>query len=276
MTAESEGKDAAERFREEHDLGSQPVGDLVTLIEQTVGADVAVLDTEVDQHGMTMRRGDGGRVYIAVAKTPHPMRQRSTLAHELGHVVFDDWATHPRVDSRDPIESRANAFARHLLVPVEGVRNLVAHQHFGSELSMLSTVVQRFLVSPQLAAIALEQAGYISTAAKHEFMNETAPRLAARFGWSDQYQAMQLESDRRRAPQRLLARAISGWLQNVVSIQTIALLRGLDIATVQRELTDAGLAPVAVTPAWSSGAVPPKVDIDLAALDADLSEDGSQ
>jgi hypothetical protein len=65
-------------------------------------------------------------------------------------------------------------------------------------------------------------------------MRVTAPALAARFGWLDQYRALQAGSGRRRAPQRLLARAIQGYLENgerrtenVVSLQT-ATLRGLD------------------------------------------------
>lgn len=51
MTAESEGREAAERFRAEHHLGYQPLGDLVTLIEHTVGADVAVLDADLGDSG---------------------------------------------------------------------------------------------------------------------------------------------------------------------------------------------------------------------------------
>lgn len=274
MTTESEGCEAAEQFREEHHLGSQPLGDLVTLIEQTVGADVAVLDTDADQHGMTVRRGDRGTVYIAVARTPNPMRQRSTLAHELAHVVFDDWAAEPQVDSANPVESRANTFARHLLLPRQGLRDLMTSESGRDELATLSKVVQRFQVSPAIAAIALEQSGYIDAATKTLFMSEKTPRLAARFGWSDQYQALQRESNRRRAPQRLLTRAISGYLHNVVSIRTIATLRGLDTAEIEKELSDAGLTPVELTPAWVDSAELPDVDIDLAELDADLS-DGS-
>jgi len=272
MTAEIEGRAAAERFREDHHLGYQPLGDLVALIEQTIGADVAVLETGPEQHGMTMRHKDRGTVYIAVARTPHPMRQRSTLAHELAHVVFGDWTDEPQVDSASPAESRANAFARHLLLPLAGVRELMAAEPERDELGLLSKVVQRYLVSPAIAAIALEQAGYIDTEAKARLKSETTPRLAARFGWADQYQALQGESNRRRAPQRLLARAIAGYLQNAVSVQTIATLRGLDVATAEAELTEAGLIPAGVQPVWSDPADLPEVDIDLDELDADLGD----
>lgn len=94
MNSEIEGRDAAERFREEHHLGVQPLGDLVAVIEQTTGVDVAVLDVGPDEHGLTIRDPEHGTVYIGVARTRRPMRQRSTLAHELGHVLFEDWTPH--------------------------------------------------------------------------------------------------------------------------------------------------------------------------------------
>ena len=92
MTAEAEGSETAGRFREEHHLGAQPLGDLVAVIEQATGIDVAVLDAGPDEHGLTMRDPVRGTVFIGVARTRNPMRQRSTLAHELGHVLFEDWA----------------------------------------------------------------------------------------------------------------------------------------------------------------------------------------
>jgi hypothetical protein len=89
--------------------------------------------------------------------------------------------------------------------------------------------VQRFLVSPQIAAIALHEAGYISEATKRDWMMPRTPQLAARFGWADQYQVLQASSDRRRAPQRLLARAIAGYAEGVLPAQAIATLRGISV-----------------------------------------------
>jgi Zn-dependent peptidase ImmA (M78 family) len=58
---------------EHHRLGVQPMDDLA-------------------EHGLTMRDPRRNAVFIGVARTRNPMRQRSTLAHELGHVLFEDWA----------------------------------------------------------------------------------------------------------------------------------------------------------------------------------------
>src|SRR5215471_10494363 len=127
LNAETEGRTAAARFRQKHHLGVQPLGDLVAVIEQATRIDVAVLDVGADEHGLTMRDPARGAVFIGVARTPNPMRQRSTLAHELGHVLFEDWADGSTGNwgDRTPAEIRADAFARHLLVPVEGLQEFL-------------------------------------------------------------------------------------------------------------------------------------------------------
>jgi len=274
LTAETEGSALAERFRGDHHLGVQPLGDLVAVIEQATGIDVAVLDAGPDEHGLTMRDPVRGTIYIGVARTRNPMRQRSTLAHELGHVLFEDWAGSDAGDwsDRDPAEIRADAFARHLLVPADGLRDFVGDQS-SAGVATLSDVVQRFLVSPPIAAIALRQAGYIDEATKQDWMTLTTPRLAARFGWADQYQALQASSDRRRAPQRLLARAIAGYAEGVLPAQAIATLRGISVQTLMEELSEAGVTPAERPVAWADPGELPDADVDLAALDADLAAD---
>jgi Zn-dependent peptidase ImmA (M78 family) len=271
VNPEMEGREAAEKFRQEHRLGYQPLGDLVALIDQTAGIDVAVLNAGPDEHGLTVRDPRRGAVFIGVARTPHPMRQRSTLAHELAHVIFGDWADNTTCDwsAPSPAESRATAFARHLQVPGEGLRAFLDGIH-EVNLPMLSAVVQRFLVSPQIAAIALEQAGYIETDTKREWMSVTAPQLAVRFGWGDQYRGLQSDSGQRRAPQRLLARAIQGYTEGVVSAQTIATLRGTTAGQAAAELREAGVIPARQPVAWADPGEFPGAQVDLSALDDTL------
>jgi Zn-dependent peptidase ImmA (M78 family) len=275
LTPEAEGAAVAARFRQDHHLGVQPLGDLLELIEQATGVDVAVLDAGPDEHGLTMRDPVRGTVFIGVARTRNPMRQRSTLAHELGHVLFEDWADSDNADwsARNPAEIRADAFARHLLVPVEGLREFIGRSS-PIGLSGLSAAVQRFLVSPQIAAIALHQAEYIDDATKKNWMMLSAPQLAARFGWTDQYQVLQASSDRRRSPQRLLARAITGYAEGVLSAQAIARLRGVSLEAVIDELAEADVIPVERPIEWADPAELPPVRVDLAALDHDLAADG--
>ncbi|WP_412747231.1 ImmA/IrrE family metallo-endopeptidase [Krasilnikovia sp. MM14-A1004] len=249
----------------------QPLGDLVALIEQSADIDVAVLDAGPDEHGLTMRDPQRGAVFIGVARTHRPMRQRSTLAHELGHVVLGDWVDSDAADrsQRPPAEIRADVFARHLLLPIDGLRGFLGDPR-AITLATLSTVVQRFLVSPSIAAIALEQAGYIGKAVKREWMTTSALRLAVQFGWGDQYRALQADSDRRRAPQRLLARTIHGYVDGVLSAQVIANLRGVSLTGAVAELREAGIVPTPQVVTWVDPDELPEAHVDLTDLDVDL------
>lgn len=240
VTIEAQAAKAANEFRKKHGLDTQPLGDLITLIEQTTGHDVAVLDAEKDEHGLTMRDPQRGRVFIGVARTPHPMRQRSSLAHELGHLVFDDYSDDLELRTRE--ETRADAFARHLLLPQEALSASIKNSIEVTE-STLSDIVQRFLVSPAIAAIALREAGHISAELAQAWMKISTPALATKFGWRDHYASLQTDADRVRAPQGLVARATRGYVEGVVSLQAIATLRSISAEELQAEFDDAGIHP---------------------------------
>jgi Zn-dependent peptidase ImmA (M78 family) len=267
MNAETEGRTAAENFRVDHHLGTQPLGDLVVTIEQATGFDVAVLRAEPDEHGLTMRDPARGAVFIGVACTLNPMRQRSTLAHELAHILFEDWVDSREViwGVRDHAERRADSFARHLLLPLEGLREFLGQPEAVAE-SALSAVVQRFLLSPHMAAIQLEQGGYIDADLKEQWKDLTSPHLAARYGWTDQYLALQAESDHARAPRRLLARANRGYAESVLSAQAIATLRGVTVAEAEAELHEADISPAESETVWAEADDLPEVDVDMADL----------
>lgn len=241
--AESSGQAAAEEFRRVFGLGGQPLGDLVTLVEHTTGLDVAVLRAAPDEHGLTVHDPGGEVTIVGVACTPHPMRQRSTLAHELAHVWFRDWTDSRAFGVRDEAEKRADIFARHLLLPLGGLRQVMGSRGSCGE-AELSAIVQRFLVSPAIAAIALHQGNYIDQTTKEHWLGVSTRQLATRYGWLDHYRSLQLLADRERTPQQLLTRAISGFQAGVVSLQTIATLRGGSLADTKQDLDHAGISPV--------------------------------
>jgi hypothetical protein len=62
-------------------------------------------------------------------------------------------------------------------------------------------------------------------------------------GWSDQYHSLQNDADQSRSTQRLLARAISGYSEGIVTAQTVATLGGISANEVADKLTEAGVIP---------------------------------
>lgn len=269
IEAEGEAAERAAAFRADHSLGYAAIGDLVEVIESVSRIDVAVLDLGQDEHGMTMRDPIRDATVIAVARTPHLVRQRSTLAHELAHVLFEDHLPDHDIDwaARSPQEVRADAFARHLLIPIQAVVALVGGQERPLDLADLSVLCQRFLVSPAIAAIQVERAHLIDAARKQDWMRASAPDLAARFGWSDQYEDLARTSSTRRAPQRLLARTIAGYAHGAVSVETIARLRGTTADQARTHLENHHIAVPSGGVTWDSLDDLPLHEDDFADLD---------
>lgn len=260
-SAELQAEAAARKLRRELNLGVRPIRDLVSLIEQHTGCEVAILQVANNEHGMTLRDPASGKQVIGVA-TQSPLRKRSTLAHELAHVLFRDVCTSDNYDERTPGEIRADAFARHLLVPKDGVRQLLGEQETTTE--SLSKVVQHFLVSPPMACIAMRDAGY---PIQQEWRNYTTQHLAVHFGWIDYYRSLEAEAAVPHTPQRLLRRAIAGYEAGVVSLQTLATLRGLPAGQVLEELEQEGIFPAQLTPTDLAATSLPEVNVDLSLLD---------
>lgn len=276
MSNETEAQAAAAHFRSEHHLGNGPLGDLATLIEQTTGHQVAVVKVDdPNEHGLTMWDPKRNVTFIAVACTPNFMRQRSSLAHELAHALFRDWSTREadQLSNRSPSEIRADAFARHFLLPVDGLRELLGAPTGDLDPIDFSQVIQDFRVSPSLASIALCSAGFISEETKKVWMKTTTSAWATRFGWIDHYRSLQIESQCPRVPQRLLAAAVRGYEAGVVTVATIATLRGIDADTARQELEDAGIVPTPPLVREPSANEIHNVEVDFSDWPAELEDD---
>ncbi|WP_166354370.1 ImmA/IrrE family metallo-endopeptidase [Phytoactinopolyspora limicola] len=245
---EEDARNAAEGFREENGLGIAPIADIVALIEQTQDVDVAVFGVDdSNEHGLTMIDPARGATIVAVASSTRPMRWRSTLAHELGHLIFKDHDNgKPGVLSAGSVvEKRAQSFARHVLIPLPGVQHFLERHNERLETRAFSDLVQRFQVSPAVAAIQLRALGAINAPQHTEWSAIYTPTLAARFGWADQYRSLQAESRHRRAPQQLLARVIEGYVAGLVSLETVASVRGIAPTDLAAEFDEAGIKPTA-------------------------------
>ena len=70
--------------------------------------------------GMALKKGR--RHVIVVRRSDPPQRQRFTIAHELGHILFGDVGRFKLVNREpsmqdNPVETQANVFASRLLAP---------------------------------------------------------------------------------------------------------------------------------------------------------------
>lgn len=278
LSAEAEAAEKASQFRTKHGLGHAPVGDLISFLEELPDIDVAIVEAHNGEHGITMHDPLHNLTVIAAATTIHPMRQRSSLAHELGHALFQDWdipaSEQPSTESSRS-ETRANAFARHFLVPIGGLKELFPTPGQALELEDLSRVVQRFQVSPSMAAIALNSGGLIDSSRKLKWRELTTPNLATRYGWVGDYRLLQDKSQLARPPQKLVAKAIRGYELGAVTSQTIATLLGTSKQQVEDDLEAAGIVPREATALSTTENTWPAVDLSTSELDALLSPEVS-
>lgn len=132
----------AQFTRKKLGLGSEPIESMRALVEETLGIPLVQMDFPLNLAGGTIN--SNGKRGIAVSLEGYNKNvwvRRSTLAHELGHILWDpDQALKSlRVDEyaifdeapfqqpaagHDPVEARANAFAIEFLAPQVAVSKL--------------------------------------------------------------------------------------------------------------------------------------------------------
>lgn len=140
----------AEHVRKELSLGSSPIKSMRTLVEVELG--IPVIQAKLSQHisGATIAVGQSeqdearGIVLNTIGANENVWVRRATVAHELGHLLFDpvqrlervrvdtyqsneidpESQIDPESTATDAVEQRANAFAIALLAPMQAVRDM--------------------------------------------------------------------------------------------------------------------------------------------------------
>lgn len=252
---ERRAEELADAVRQDFELGDAPIADLFELVYKARGVDVLSMDASQDEHGLTMTHPTTKTTIIAVATTPHPMRQRSSIAHELGHVLAGD-LDRPQAlvpGERSDAEICADAFARHLLIPKRAVQRHMSGSARPIDEGALSDLVQRYGVSPAMAAIQLRHAGLIDQPTCADWMYLSSRTLATRYGWLDQYLGLQAESMRPRAPQGLMQRAVAGYRAGLMSLAELSLWYGRPPAELEAEIGPQDGRPSAGDDLWDDG-----------------------
>ncbi len=135
---ENDAELGAEEIRRSVGLGADdPVRNVTRLLEKLgVGVVVALDDSfqEASKHtGLSRPSLLNDRPLVATAGPLPGAVQRLTLAHELGHLIFDAGLTAPMASTRSHEEQRAFRFAGALLLPEQ-----VAHRRITESMNLQS------------------------------------------------------------------------------------------------------------------------------------------
>lgn len=145
----------AEDARKRLDLGERPILSMRELVENRLGIPVvqAALPPAITGATIVAEADDGsearGIVLNTKGENENVWVRRVTLAHELGHLLFDPDAkletlrvdpysengTDPEDDDKDPVEQRANAFAAAFLAPLAAVREFAPSPVFAESVT---------------------------------------------------------------------------------------------------------------------------------------------
>ncbi|MBF0136387.1 MAG: ImmA/IrrE family metallo-endopeptidase [Magnetococcales bacterium] len=158
-----QGYELARLLREKLELPDHEPVDPETLLKQW---NVSIEKTRMVEDVDAIARWEDDHAVILVNQNgkhaQYPWGRRTTLAHEMAHLLVDTLSTLPAIEvlgGRVParLEKRANAFAAEFLLPVSHVETLVANDSNPEILKKwLDSLTQQFMVSRTLAARQIE------------------------------------------------------------------------------------------------------------------------
>lgn len=236
MSNEREGREKAAWFRTKHELGVGPIDD-VFVVAELVGVDVVCIDAGDQEHGLTARDERNGATVFVVNNSLPAARFRSTLAHELAHLLFDEDLTKSVThEYSGDSETRAHAFARHLLLPLDAVNKARKDMPNLDNDQLLNWYVRRYGVSPKIAAYQMNNAKLIDQDTCTRFARLHTGNLAWTNGWADLSQERDAVVRRERRPLLLQGKATRAYLQGKLSAQELAALTGTTLQEIQAHL----------------------------------------
>lgn len=226
------------RVREAERSVAEP--DLFALTEDVFGADVAVITLDEGFDGLAVASAEAKLIVLATSHVPY--RQRYTLAHELGHLLFgDDQEVHLDKDvfdraaqARDPSEARANAFAAAFLMPEATLRAAVGTA--GLTEASFAALACDLRVSPSALAIRLSGLRLIDSGTCDRFKAITGAKAAAMDGRGDDYAAWLAAANAVRPPGLLVRDAYAAYESGAATLRPYANLLGVDVDELRRSL----------------------------------------
>ena len=213
--------------------------DLPALVEDVFGTDVAVIELDDGFDGLAAASDDAKLIVLATSQMP--LRQRYTLAHELGHLLAgDDQDIHLDKDVNDksaraePSEVRANAFAADFLMP-EGVLR-VAVGATGLTQAAFASLACDLKVSPSALAFQLKRLDLIDAGTCDRFKAISAAKAAKIVGLGGDYARWIAQATRIRPPGLLVRDAYVAYESGATTLRPYANLLDRDVDELRHEL----------------------------------------
>lgn len=241
-TAHERGRAAARAVRDALRLGDAPIADVAEVIEDLTGTDVGTAPLPAGVSGVCVTDPERVTSIILVDSTHVAERQRFSLAHELGHLLFGS-STH--VDAADtertPQEILCDELARHLIIPETGIRAWLSANCAGEvDERAMALLARHFGASPDVTRIQLDRMDLL-----HGGLGDsplpTSRRWAYQYGWGPQYDACQAAAARPRVPRRILDRAMAAYRDGRLGITALARLQDRSVPELELTLAEAGV-----------------------------------
>jgi len=179
------GEELATHTRKELGLGIAPIRSMSALLEQ-LGVRLVWTDLLPEEvQGLSLHDPLVGPSIVANINGRRHMwwTLRTTIAHELCHILYDRVPTAPlgiasRHNQRDDLEQRANAFSVYFLAPREGIRALLMSRGsipFQLHRSDVHAVMMHFGFGKEAATAHLLHLDWISRPQRDKLLDRSYP-----------------------------------------------------------------------------------------------------
>lgn len=222
-----EGRERAEAEREQHDLGVAPIRDLFGFIERAY-PQLLVVRRPMPGGPVGAMLRDGER-WVLVVNTHGQIlaRQRFTASHELAHYLFEGKTEVMHVDgpdalidNRSPLETRANAFAVHLILPAEVLISRVdAGLDLGDEEAVVALAMEYGISVKSLAWHLVNVCGIRN--APQRLARIKPLRVASSMGLSDRVERERSAIGATRWPREYMAMADTAYHSGVLDVDEL-------------------------------------------------------